>query len=213
MTEFDDNIRHADHKDVAADEIELELAKLEARRVELLASFEKCKVTDEDTAGRALNLMGMMDRLIERADNTGQITAQPYGDAVALVKARVGRFQDPLYAKRALISDMIDTHRKAVRAKIAEQQAEQAKVITPAAEIPRGPVKAPTIRGDLGGTISDRSVWEIEIVDVRKVPDTILLHADVQAAIKKVAKIARKLTPEITGLKITEVSATTKRKA
>ena len=210
---FDDNLKHADHKDLAADEIDIELGKLQARHDELLASLAKCEVVDDDTAGKAATLISMLSRLAERAVNEGKIVAEPYDEAVTVVKSKVGRFNAPLENGVIAIKGKIEAHRKTVRQKIAAQQAEQAAALGPVitAEIPRA-VKAPSVRSDFGGSISDRIEHDFEIVDYALLPETILKHADVRAAIIKVCKIQRKITPEIPGVVITERAASTTRK-
>lgn len=107
-------------------------------------------------------------------------------DARAIAEAERARLQAELDARAAESGD-------------EPEFAEVAPFVAPAPV----EVEAPVVRGDYGSRIGSKTVWHHEIESVRKLPDHVLNHEKVKAAISQVVgQMVRGGTRELKGARI-----------
>lgn len=192
----------------AAAAMERALAPHQDRRAEFERKAAAAKVADLDDARGAIDFIRMSRALADKGRDLLTEIAQPYRDCEAAARGVALRFIENLEASTAAMNDRLraynaDRHAKAEQAAAAQRDAEE-ELRRQAAErngggpeatppAPPGPPptsrrrKAPSIRTDLGGRFTEHERWRAKVVDVTKVPETVLKSPRVIEAIAKVA--------------------------
>ncbi len=196
--------------EVIADEIATKFKEFEPRRDQLLKAGRDLKIVDNDTVARAADQQSMIRTLIEKVRGTAIEIAQPHTAAVSVAKNRLERWIQELETVDAGLAARIADFRNAQRRKIAEQQAEQAQVTAQLIGTPEMPAPTPKaqeiklapVRADYGSTVSDRAKATFAWEDPRKLPDQILNHKKVKAAIEQACRDLYRIQDTIDGVTI-----------
>lgn len=213
--------------EAVADEIDNALSPHEERRDRLIEAASKTVVTDGDSTGRAGDRLAAIKALREIVEQRRDEIRLPHAEAVRVANGRTAKWLEKLIEAEQTILGRIEDYRAAERDRIAAAQREQQEeeqrrraerqpAAAPAPPPPPEPapraVRAPRVRGDLGSLVSDRLEDVFTIDDVRALPDFILDHEKVQAAIQEVCRATHKVMKTIPGVVITQRAKSSARK-
>lgn len=203
----------------AREEARLAVAPHQPRQEALLAALAAVDVQDDEDMKRAIDKIALSRALRTNVDNLLQPVGNPYRDATHAVHVVAIRFLDPLKINEQRAQQSIDAFRKRVReaaAARANEQAEREQALRreaglesqPVAPVRAADVRLSSTRSDYRGQAFDRKVIIVRIVDVRKLPDTVLNSPGVIEACERAVRQMAKLTKDIPGAEIEDDQAT-----
>lgn len=213
-------------------EEELVAQGITARVAELLESAERCPVTieDEATAGKVGDLCRLARDVEKRINDARErhnrplLNAQrglkgkadgviaPLVRAVSDIRSRLNAYVQRKEAEAAAERRRIEDEQRKAR-EAMEQAGVDEKLIETVTTPQPAPQRGPIARGDLGGSVSARSVWKFEIeVPIAKLPKSILETVQVREAVEQVIRAhVRAGTRELKGVRIYEEKEATVR--
>jgi len=232
---IDDNNRGIGHNsgtpaDMVMAELGEKLVEYHKRRTDLLGAVERCSVTDNDTIGKAGDLIAMIGRLVSVVEARAEEVFEPHVLAVNAGRAARDKWTAELSAGAWSVRAKIDAFRAEQRKKAREQQEEQEAIAAAAlakareaeapaaieppapAPTPAAPIKLRAVRGDLGSRVGDRDVSIFTIKDPRKVDIQVLNHPKVQEAMQAACRALDRAGVKIKGVIKETTLATTVRK-
>lgn len=207
--------------EIAADEVAAAVAMFKERRDALIADADKRAVTDNDSIGRAADVRSMIRTLRETIEIRAKEIAAPYAQASSTVKRHFENFVVDLDAADARIDQRVRDCREDQRAKAAKQAKEQADAeaalrakhsMPAAAPMPDAPISLPTVKGDYGSAVGDRTVKVFTYKDPKKLPMDVLKAAGVEKAIQQALRDYHKIHKTIPGVTITTEKTTSHRR-
>jgi hypothetical protein len=209
---------------------DLDREGLTARVKQLLESAGKVPAIDSDgIAGKVGDLIKMTSTVHKAIEAVREKHNRPLINARNALKARADTVVEPLLIEIAKIRTSLNAYmqeqdriarqrqreadeaarvaREAAEAEQRRQEQERGFELdvgeAPAPVIEAAKVAAPVARGDLGARVGTRTVWHSEIEKVRQLPDRLLKHPKVIAALESVvAAEVRSGAREIKGVKI-----------
>lgn len=185
----------------------------------LVSAAARCgDCTDEEKAGRGGDFIKQCAAAAKAIEAEREKLNRPLLNAQRALKGRAdtytGRLQDASASVRRKVDAFMAEQRRIAEEKrrLAEEQArkaaeaaakEAAETGAPVAvEIEPVKVEAPVVQGDYG-KVTSTTVWRHEIVSVRQLPDHILKHEKVIAALDQViGAMVRSGTREMKGVRI-----------
>jgi hypothetical protein len=203
---------------------ELDALGITARVAQLLESAGKCPpvIEDETTAGKVGDLCRLTRDVEKRLNDARETHNRPLLNAQRALKGKADGLIAPLQTAITTVQLRLNAYVQQKEREAAEErrrQEEEARKAREAMEkagidekivetvtAPAPPPRAPIARGDLGGTVSARTVWKFERqVAVAKLPKSILEHPKVLEAVDQViGTLVRTGTREIKGVQIFE---------
>lgn len=218
-------------RDPLDSEIEYALNEFKSQLAERAADINGCSVTNEDEAGRATALAGILMDLADTAEKRRVELKDPYLRGGKKIDAAFKAFDEIVTGAKKRIVAMINTfareqERKAeeAAAKAAQEAAEkeaaaraaaqsgnlvQAAILEQQAEQAATTVEMVTaataqpIRSAYGQTASAKTVWKFEVIDKKKLPKAVTDHPKVKEAIDTViGAFVRAGSRDIAGVRI-----------
>lgn len=210
-------------------ELEQALADFKTRYDTRGPEVERCKVTNDDEAGRATALAGILADIAADADKARVDIKAPYLKAERQIDSTFGNFITVVKDAKTRIVALLDSYRRAQVAKAemervrleqdalraaaaAAEEAAAGNLIaaakleqqaeTTAARAQEAATPAP-IRSSYGQSASGRTEWRFEVLDRKKLPASITTHPKVREAQDAViAALVRSGTRELPGVRI-----------
>ena len=216
-------------------EIEQALKEFKDQLDERGGDIERCKITNDDEAGRATALAGILADIASGAEKRRVELKEPFLRSGKRVDAAFGAFTEIARKAKAGVVTMIDSYRREQERKAREAQeklerearekAEAAERAAAAGNLVQAAkleqqaetaaaqateAAAPTtIRSSYGQTASGRTEWRFEVLDRKKLPPTVTTHPKVKEAQGAViAQMIRGGVREIPGVRVFSESKT-----
>lgn len=197
---------------------------IKARIEQLLESAGKCPATigDEATVGKVGDFIRLARDVEKRVNDAREKHNRPLLNAQRSLKAKADSIMQPLLSAGGDLRSRLNAYVAKKEREAAEEQRRQEEEARKAREAleeagvdekiveqvsaPAPAPRTPIARGDLGSTVSARSVWKFEReAPVAKLPKSILEHPKVLEAIDQViGSLVRSGTREIKGVRIFE---------
>lgn len=218
-------------RDPLDSEIEHALTEFKSQFDERAGDIDSCRVTNEDEAGRATALAGILMDIADTAEKRRVELKDPYLKGGKKIDSAFKSFDEIVVAAKKRILAMINAYareqdRKAeeAAAKAAQEAAEkeaqaraaaesgnfvQAAKLEQQADQAAARVEQATasaaqpIRSAYGQTASAKTVWRFEIIDKKKLPKAVTEHPKVKEAIDTViGAFVRAGSRDIAGVRI-----------
>lgn len=216
-------------------EIEQALDEFKTMLDERGGEIERCKVSNDDEAGRATALAGILADIATGAEKKRVELKEPFLRSGKKVDAAFGSFAEIAKKAKAGIVAMIDTYRrdqerKAEEARLklerearekadaaaaaaasgnlvqAARLEQQAETVAAQAQEAAAPM---TIRSSYGQTASGRVEWKFEVLDRKRLPPSVTMHPKVKEAQDAVvAQLIRGGMRQIPGVRVYSESKT-----
>lgn len=202
-----DNSGAFEPRDVAKDAIDEALRPLWTRFAQLKDSAGRAKADDEETAGKVVDLDGMLQSLQARIDEEHGRVKRPYLEAGSVVDGLANKLRDEIVPIRKALEAMLTAYQTKKLAEIeaaraAEREAEQDDPEPGFVPEQQSARRAAAVRGDYGARSSLRDQDVVVVFDVKKVPKSILENEKVLAAIRSVAKPVLKAGQKVGGCRL-----------
>ena len=214
----------ADPVSDAAGRTRARLELFRTRRDQFLEAAKKVEIKDRIDAGSAADLIGLARDVRGMIDSVRLEIGRPHLDASRAVNAACSDFWGVVDEAMEDVQAKLDTFAKEERDRARQLQEEQAAEeqrrraaiagpgAPPPAPAPMKPAKPRSFRGDYGRQAIVTDDDEIEIEDVRALPDMILEAEAVREAIIRVVKPMVKQKMKIPGIRVTAGVKTSVRK-
>ena len=216
-------------------EIEHALKEFKDQLDERGGDIDRCKITNDDEAGRATALAGILADIATGAEKKRIELKEPFLRSGKRVDAAFGAFTEIAKKAKAGVVAMIDAYRREQerkaqieREKLEREAREKAEAAAAAAEAgnlvqaakleqqadhaaarAQDAAEPTTIRSSYGQTASARTEWKFDVVDRKKLPPSVTTHPKVKEAQDAViAQLVRGGTREIPGVRIFSESKT-----
>lgn len=194
------------------------LDPIKPRRDQFLEAAKKVVIRDRHDAGAAADLIGLARDVGNIVDEHRRRIGKPHDDVVRTINSEAKTFWEDVEEAMGDVQEKIDAFAAAEQAKIDEQKASQerdeaarraalAPAGAPPPPEPAPPARQPkkrAYRGDLGRQAVLVDQDQIEIVDVRALPDLVLNTDRVHDAIRAVLRPLVKSGAKIDGIKVTK---------
>lgn len=186
------------------------------RYEDILAASKRVAVTDDETLGKAGDLIKIIRAAGDHVTVTHKTVKQPYLDggraADAEKNALLGNLEDARSSVNGLMNEFMSRRAAAERAERERREAEERAAAQAAAEAGEGeavplaaaaPAKPQPVRSDAGSTVSGREVWNCQVEDYAKAYRKVKTDPKVQQAIDAaIGRLVRAGQREIPGVRI-----------
>lgn len=163
------------------------LARFEKRRDEFIAAANAGVVRDRDSAGQAADVIRLARQVRDDIETETAKIRRPFRETAELLKHRVDEFWGAAETALEALAQRAKQWKREEDVRIAAQAREQAAALGDLAPT-AAPPRARKVRGDYGGQIVDREVFEYSIEDPRQLPVELITAAPVAAAIATVVR-------------------------
>lgn len=198
--------------------------KFQARTNDIVASSERAVIDSRETAEKGADLLKIIKTMFKKIEDERKTLVAPFNKGVKAINARFKAVTTLLKQAEQTVKSKLLAFEQAERAKqerieAARRQVEEerllakaeqaqaqgntqdaAKILDNAVTIESTKTKAAPIRGDYGGVVSLRKVWDFEVVDIQQLaqkhPELIVVNA---VAIRKYIREGQRNIP---GLRI-----------
>ena len=181
-----------------------------------LAAVDRIEVTDDDTLGKAGDMIKLYRAIANHISDAHRDVKAPYLESGRAVDAEKKRLLGPVEDARDRVQRQMNefmakraAEERAERERIAAEERARAAEAAEAGEgeaaplAAAAPAKAAPVRSDGGATVSGREVWNSRVDDYAKAFRAVKTNPKVQEAIDKaVAGLVRAGTREINGVTI-----------
>lgn len=186
------------------------------RRDDMIAAAERCEVVDEETLGKAGDLIKLYRAATGHITETHKAVKQPYLDGGRAADAEKKRLLDPIEDARVKVQGMMNSYQTKLaaerRAEEERRRAEERRQAEEAAKAEEGeavpvaaaaPSKPEPVRSDAGATVSGKTVWNSEVEDYTVAFVAVEDDEKVRIAIDQaIARRVRAGTRKIEGVRI-----------
>ncbi len=208
--------RPPSYAELAKEEFDRTAKSYEERRDEIVKKCNALVIRDQEDVGAVGDMGRIIKALADKVAGKAKDIAEPYQETVDALRAASQNFTEPLWEARDTITQKVEDFRAAERAKAKAAQQEQyeaekrqaaarAEETGVEAHVPKPapqPKKSAPARGDLGGRVSERNTLNIEIEDVRALPDFVLNADKVKEALISTVRSMVQAGAEVPGVKV-----------